>query len=273
MNGNSFLRGFLGGIAGAVIIVLIVAIFMVIGGVTKPNISVSGNSDLAVKEIYDNSVYSVVSVVNKQKLRVDSEFLQRFIDKKTNGETIEAGVGSGYVYKEEDGYYFAVTNNHVVEGNDELSVVENDFSSSSRPKLLDAEVLGVNEAYDVAVIRFKSSKSIKPLEFGDSSKIFPGQNVYALGSPYGYDFQGSITSGIVSAPTRKIRNEGKTYEYIQTDAAINPGNSGGPLLNSKGEVIGMNTLKMAGIESDNMGFAIPSNVVVSIIEEIENEAR
>ncbi len=273
MNGSSFLKGFLGGIMGSIIIILIVAIFMVIGGVPQPDINVSGGSDLAVKEIYDNSVYSVVSVVNKQKLKVDSEFLQKYIDKKTNGDTVEAGVGSGYVYKKEDGYYYAVTNNHVVEDNDELSVVENDFSSSAKPKLIDAELLGVDEAYDVAVIRFKSSKNIEPLTFGDSSKIFPGQNVYAIGSPYGYDFQGSITRGIVSAPTRKIRKDGKTYEYIQTDAAINPGNSGGPLLNSEGEVIGMNTLKMAGIESDNMGFAIPSNVVVSIINDIENQAK
>lgn len=271
---NSTVKAFIAGILGAILVLFFVIILKMTvvddnymeNSSNSTNVSQTSASN-DVGKIYDNSVYSVVSVINLQKVEVDNAFLQRYIDAQTNGEPVEQSIGSGFVYKEEDGYYYAVTNNHVVEGSDQLGIVMNDFASQE--DLIDAELVGTNPDYDVAVVKFKTSKDITPLTFADSDTIYPGENVYAIGSPYGEDFKGSITSGIVSAPIRTFEADGLALEYIQTDAAINPGNSGGPLLNSEGKVVGMNTLKIAEVEADNMGFSIPSNTVQEIIANIE----
>ncbi len=227
-----------------------------------------------VGQIYENTVDSVVSVVNMKDIKVSNDMLQNFLEEYYGSNSIEQGVGSGFVYKKENGYYYAVTNNHVVESSDEIGVITtNSSKNEGSKKLIDAEIVGTNPEYDVAVIKFKTSSEIKPLEFANSDDIFPGQEVYAIGSPYGADFQGSITKGIISAPLRQMFNDqtGTKNSYIQTDAAINPGNSGGPLLNQNGEVIGMDTMKIADSKSDNMGFAIPINVVKEVIKEIEED--
>lgn len=274
-NTKGTLRGLVAGIVGAIIVLFFVIILKgMILETSSVNLPMTNEVDYSEKtdigKIYDNSVNSVISVINLQKVKVDNRLLQEYIDAKTNGEAIEQGIGSGFVYKEQDGYYYAVTNNHVVEESDELGILTSEAENDD--DLIDAELVGANTEYDVAVIRFKTTQDITPLEFSDSDKMYPGENVYAIGSPYGTDFQGSITSGIISAPIRKITTNGEDMEYIQTDAAINPGNSGGPLLNEAGQVVGMNTLKIAEVEADNMGFSIPANVVQEIIQEIEEDS-
>ncbi len=274
------LKSLLSGMLGAFIIL---SIFFVVGikyldnNYSNINNDINNSSDnkqsTNVGKIYENTVDSVVSVVNMKDIKVSNDMLQKFLEEYYGGNSVEQGVGSGFVYKKENGYYYAVTNNHVVEGSDEVAIITTDSSKKEgSKKLIDAEIVGTNKDYDVAVIKFKTSYNIKPLEFANSDKIFPGQEVYAIGSPYGSDFQGSITKGIISAPIRQMFNKEtqKMNKYIQTDAAINPGNSGGPLLNQNGEVVGMDTMKIAESESDNMGFAIPINVVNKVIEEIEN---
>ncbi|MFV0288947.1 MAG: S1C family serine protease [Mycoplasmatales bacterium] len=279
-NKSSFLKPFLGGMFGAlVVIVLFVGVasytFDKDGGSSNSSnlTKVSTDQEKLISELYDNSVDSVITVVNQKILSVNNALLQQYIDNLTDGEPIEQGIGSGFVYKKEDGYYYALTNNHVVDGSDTISIITTD-SSKKDDKLIDAEILGTNEAYDVAVIRFKTSQDITPLEFADSDDVTPGQMAFAIGSPYGSEFQGSITSGIISAPMRTITGDDNSeYQYIQTDAAINPGNSGGPLLNSDGKVVGMNTMKIADVEADNMGFSIPSDVIIQIASGIEDSAQ
>lgn len=252
--------------------------FLIIGGVIALNFvnenplfeepQTTNYVQTEASDIYENSVNSVVTVVNKQEKSVNNFFNWLNGGELNQSYTVEQGIGSGFVYKKEDGYYYAVTNNHVIEGSDEISIITTETAQTN--SFVDAELVGYNTDYDVAVVRFESDMDIEPLTFADSDEIYPGQNVYALGSPFGKQFQSSITSGIISAPLRVFtQDNGTELKYIQHDAAINPGNSGGPLINSDGEVIGMNTLKIADVTSDNMGFAIPSNIIVQVIDSIE----
>jgi len=226
----------------------------------------SSNNATDVTSIYQENKDSVITVINLKKVSIE-DFWGRTIYESE--DAVEQGVGTGFIYDEKDGYYYAVTNNHVVEGSDAVEIVLSDSEGES----VKAELVGTNQMYDVAVVRFKCDKNINPVKFADSSKVVHGEEVIAIGSPYGLEFSGSVTQGIVSSPNRVMLNDaGKELEYIQTDAAINPGNSGGPLFNASGEVIGMNTMKMGGTDVDNMGFSIPSNTVIKIIEDIETLA-
>ncbi len=276
------LKSLLSGMLGALIILLIYILLSsnAFANSNDINENINNSNDTldstSVGRIYDNTVDSVISVVNMKDINVGNDMLQKFLEDYYGGDSVEQGVGSGFVYKKENGYYYAVTNNHVVEESDEVAVITtNSSKKEGSNKLIDAKIVGTSNDYDVAVIKFKTPDDIKPLEFADSDKIFPGQEVYAIGSPYGTDFQGSITKGIVSAPIRQMYNQEaqKKNQYIQTDAAINPGNSGGPLLNQEGQVIGMDTMKIAESESDNMGFAIPINVVKEVISDIEKTEK
>lgn len=245
------------------------------GDATSLNTSIISTSKNNATDVYENSSNSVITVINKQSLSVNNAILQQYIDSLTDGSLVESGVGSGFVYKKENGYYYALTNYHVVENSDEVGVLTTQGSKNSTDDtaMIDATIVGEDPTYDIAVIKFKTSQNIEPLDFSNSDDITVGQDVYAIGSPYGKEFYGSITSGIISAPIRTVTDDSDTdLKYIQTDASINPGNSGGPLLNSDGQVIGMNSMKIAGSEADNMGFAIPSNVLIEIANNIEEQS-
>lgn len=236
---------------------------------TEDNIQIQeeNTNDTFATDIYKKYANSVVSVVNLQKVSIHDFFGREY---STNQE-MQQGVGSGFVYKKSDGYYYALTNNHVVEGSDSLNIVLNNESNKQEDaEVINADLVGVDEDNDLAVIKFKTNKQILPVEIGTSSNLLPGQDVLAIGSPYGVDFEGTITSGIVSAPVRTVEQEdGTSLTYIQTDAAINPGNSGGPLFDATGKVIGINTMKISDSESDNMGFAIPIDRAMKIAKQIE----
>jgi len=167
------------------------------------------------------------------------------------------GQGSGAVYSD-DGYI--VTNYHVVKTATDIEVL---FSDGSR---VDAVLIGADAVNDVALLRVGLS-NLNELDFGNSNDVKIGQKVVALGNPLGLSF--TVTEGIVSAKDRIII-EGAAG-LIQTDVAVNPGNSGGPLLNKEGEVIGIVNAKLAGYEG--LGFAIPSNIVVSDIDSILDAAN
>ncbi len=174
---------------------------------------------------------------------------------------IEHGIGSGVIVSP-DGYI--VTNNHVVEGATEVRVTLNDR------RVLPAKVVGTDKLTDLAVIKI-NEHSLPAIAWGDSSKLHPGQTVLAFGSPFGY-FQFSVTRGIISAlnrPNPYSDDARKPGDYIQTDAAINPGNSGGPLVDARGELIGINTFIITGSGSfAGAGFAIPSQMVRSVADEL-----
>lgn len=174
---------------------------------------------------------------------------------------IEHGIGSGVIISP-DGYI--LTNDHVVNGAVNLRVTLNDR------RVLNAKVVGVDKLTDLAVIKVDAT-NLPAIAWGDSTKLKPGQTVLAFGSPFGY-FQFSVTRGIVSAlnrPNPYSDNARKPGGYIQTDAAINPGNSGGPLVNSHGELIGINTFIISNSGSfAGAGFAIPSQLAHSVAEQI-----
>jgi len=171
------------------------------------------------------------------------------------------GVGSGFVF-DKNGH--VITNEHVVENSDIVTVTFLDGRSYN------AEVVGVDAATDIAVIKVNADPSLlKPLHIGDSSNLKVGMGVAAIGNPFG--LSGTMTSGIVSALGRLLPQETgfSIPDVIQTDAAINPGNSGGPLLNSRAEVVGINTaIQSATGEFTGVGFSIPSNTIAKIVPKL-----
>ncbi len=178
------------------------------------------------------------------------------------GSYRSSGVGSGFILTE-DGYI--ATNNHVIEGADEITVMLDDGTKYS------AEIIGTDSVTDLAVIKIDATGLI-PMEIGDSDLMQVGDSVIAIGTPAGIEFAGTVTDGIVSAVNRGVEVQGsngytKTMTLMQTNAAINPGNSGGPLINNKGQVIGINTLKLTE-EYEGIGFSIPINSAVSIINQL-----
>ncbi|MBO6292150.1 MAG: trypsin-like peptidase domain-containing protein, partial [Selenomonas sp.] len=168
------------------------------------------------------------------------------------------GAGSGVVFRA-DGYI--VTNNHVVSGAKEIIV------SLADGRSLKGKLIGADEVTDLAVVKVEAS-DLPVATFGDSDGIVVGEPAIAIGNPLGLEFQGSVTSGVISALNRTLDISDKRVKLLQTDAAINPGNSGGALVNADGEVIGINSAKVAANGVEGMGFSIPSNTVQAIIKEL-----
>ena len=168
------------------------------------------------------------------------------------------GAGSGVVFRA-DGYI--VTNNHVVSGAKEIIV------SLADGRSLKGKLIGADEVTDLAVVKVEAS-DLPVATFGDSDGIVVGEPAIAIGNPLGLEFQGSVTSGVISALNRTLDISDKRVKLLQTDAAINPGNSGGALVNADGQVIGINSAKVAANGVEGMGFSIPSNTVQAIIKEL-----
>lgn len=255
------------------------------GNTKVSNMKVDVNSDVteAASKVQD----AVVSVINLQKQQSQSG-LGGFSDffggsnnqqsEENSGQLEETSEGSGVIYKLEGKTAYIVTNNHVVEKQDGLEVLLKD---GSRVK---ATLVGTDSYTDLAVLKVESDKvaNIKPAVFGDSSSLKVGEPAIALGSPLGSQYANSVTSGIISSLNRQVVNQnedGQTINInaIQTDAAINPGNSGGPLVNMAGQVIGINSSKIVQTESnvsvEGIGFAIPSNDVVNVINQLEKDGK
>ena len=184
----------------------------------------------------------------------------------TSGEL--ASTGSGVIYKKDGNQYYVITNEHVVNG---ASRIEIQFEDET---IIQAELLGVENLVDLAVLKFVSEESYQTSSFGDSDLVRKGGFISAVGNPSGFDYFNTMTFGIVSGVNRyfDIDNDGTRdmfVNYIQHDAAINSGNSGGALFNMYGEIIGINTLKIVDYSIEGMGFAIPSNLVELIAGDIE----
>jgi serine protease Do len=167
--------------------------------------------------------------------------------------------------------YLAVTNRHVIDKSHKIKVYIGQDDA-----IIPAEVIKADPKVDLAVIKFNYIRPIQPVEFADSDLVSPGNIAIAIGNPYGHEFWGSATFGIISSPKRYMSDDTDgdgtndwDNEYIQHDVAINPGNSGGALLNAEGKLIGINTLKFVGEDTDGMGFSIPSNVVKEVISYLE----
>ena len=168
------------------------------------------------------------------------------------------GTGSGVIFRE-DGYI--ITNYHVVEGATSLSV------SLADGRIVDGTIVGLDETTDLAVVKIDAD-NLTAAVLGDSDQLEVGELAVAIGNPLGDEFARTVTDGIISGTDRTIQAEDRTYKVIQTNAAINAGNSGGALVNSKGEVIGINSVKIQQSGVEGMGFAIPINEVKPIIQEL-----
>ena len=168
------------------------------------------------------------------------------------------GVGSGVIFRN-DGYI--ITNNHVIAGAKEIIV------SLSDGNTVNGTLIGTDEMTDIAVVKV-DAKNLPTAELGDSDEVVVGEPAIAIGNPMGLEFQGSVTVGVISALNRTLDLNDRRVKLFQTDAAISPGNSGGALVNADGEVIGINSAKLATNGVEGMGFAIPINTVKTIVNEL-----
>lgn len=298
-SGGRFFTGLLGGAVGGL---LIVGGFYLANGSTLAPSSSSNNSSSTsepakvsnVKVDVDSDITSavekvqgaVVSVINLQAQQQSSNnpwgdmFGQQQEDSSAentdDSNLVEASEGSGVIYNKDGDSAYVVTNNHVVEGSDGLEVVMSDGTK------VKGELMGTDAVTDLAVIKISSENVEEVATFGDSSALKVGEPAIAIGSPLGSQYANSVTSGIISSVNRPISDStsGVNISAIQTDAAINPGNSGGPLVNIAGQVIGINSSKIAStstessdISVEGMGFAIPSNDVVKIIDQLQKDGK
>ncbi|PTM57751.1 S1C family serine protease [Desmospora activa] len=219
---------------------------------TQP-VSVDVNSD--VTKAVEKALPAVVGVINVQ----DS-------GDPFSPQEQDRGSGSGIVYAKENGKALIVTNHHVIAGANEVRIV---LSDDKNEKTVTANVLGSDEATDLAVLEIPDDGVGAVAEWGNSDTIKAGEPAIAIGNPIGMQFYQSVTSGIISSPKRQISiSSNQTMDVIQTDAAINPGNSGGALVNGAGQVIGINSMKVAQTGVEGIGFAIPINEAKPIIQDL-----
>lgn len=205
-----------------------------------------------IPEIVEQVKTGIVGVINYMYSREDDM-------------DIAAGSGTGFAISSQG---YIATNAHIIDGATRIVVILNDGTE------LDAELVGVDKIYDVAVLKVDAT-GITPLKLGDSNTARVGEFVIAIGDPTGRELASTPTFGIISATQREVNIDGQSNTYIQTDAAVNPGNSGGPLLNMKGEVVGIVSAKTVtasyddygnAISAEGLGFALPINGAMEVIE-------
>ncbi|WHY80878.1 trypsin-like peptidase domain-containing protein [Siminovitchia fortis] len=220
------------------------------------NVEKAAASSNSISDIVEHSSKAIVGVVNKKNQP----------DGFQPSKEVTSGTGSGVIYKKTDKEAFILTNNHVIEGAGQIDI------SLYNGKVAEAELIGTDPLTDIAVLKIKGNYDIAPLKVGDSDALRAGDQVIAIGNPLGLDLSRTVTQGIVSAVNRTIKVTTSAGDWdldvIQTDAAINPGNSGGALINASGELVGINSLKISENGVEGLGFAIPSNEVTTIAEEI-----
>ncbi len=230
---------------------------------TNQNESMNVDITTQITEVVENVSPAVVGITNMQHQNEDYWREDQTLDD-------EAGTGSGVIYKTNENNAFIVTNHHVIEYADTLEVV------LSNEEKLEAELLGSDLFMDLAVLKVAAEEIEQVVKIGTSENINVGEPVIAIGNPLGHMFAGSVTQGIISSKQRSIpqdlNQDGRAdwqAEVLQTDAAINPGNSGGALMNIKGELIGINSMKISQMVAEGIGFAIPIDAALPVIKELE----
>ena len=239
---------------------------------TVDTTTVSNTNLVSLENYSDTSIYAA----NKVLPSIVGITVQYTVNSPYYGYTMQAtgtATGSGVIISE-DGYI--LTNNHVVNTSSNSSFYQVSDANKITVKLYndeteyDAKIIGMDEATDLAVIKI-DKENLSAATLGDSDSLKVGEFSMAIGSPLG--MESTVTAGIISATSRTITSDGKNYTVIQTDAAINSGNSGGALINSKGEVIGINTLKLSGSGVEGIGFAIPINSTKTIYEQLISDGK
>ncbi|MCL1949911.1 MAG: trypsin-like peptidase domain-containing protein [Turicibacter sp.] len=229
---------------------------------------VLGNQEQAQIEAIESVAEAIVGVVSTTG--GPGGFLGSF---STEGQA--SGSGSGIVYEVRDGDTYIVTNEHVINGATSIEVV---FNNSEQIRKT-AEIVGYDVYTDIAVLRIPDFEASVVAKFGQTEDLRLGQTVIAIGNPLGLDFAGSVTMGIVSGHDRQVpvpivstttgQRQNWSMTVLQTDTAINPGNSGGALINLAGEVVGINSMKIAQSAVEGMSFSIPTYIALPIIADLE----
>lgn len=252
------------------------------GGVAQPvqssiaaaaaNSSAAGVQTASLTPTGTNSISSIAKAASPAIVKIETKVKQTNNGQNRrntlqqgfeSGDTIENGIGSGFVF---DSNGYILTNEHVIDGADEIDVYVQGYDTP-----FTAQLLGSSYDLDLAVLKIQGDKPFPALNIGNSDNTQVGDWLVAIGNPYDFDY--SVTTGVLSAKERTISidDEQGTRNYkhlLQTDTAINPGNSGGPLLNLNGEVIGINTA--VNSEAQGMGFAIPASTISSVVEKLKN---
>ncbi|MCQ6273962.1 trypsin-like peptidase domain-containing protein [Bacillus sp. V3B] len=228
----------------------------------------TSDATTSVADMVDEASKSIVGIVNMQT-QTQGYFFPNLNTNRSN--VVESGSGTGVVFKIDGNSAYIVTNNHVVEDAQEIHITVYGGEETT------AELIGTDPLTDTAVLKIDAKYATSVLEFGDSSSLRAGDTVLAIGNPLGLDLSNTVTQGIVSAVDRTVAVSTSAGNWdlnvIQTDAAINPGNSGGALVNLSGQLIGMNSLKISEDGVEGLGFAIPSNDLVPIINEMIENGR
>lgn len=231
--------------------------------VSTQNLSNNTNS---IADIVDSLSPAIVGITNMQT-RTSGDIFRNF----SESGSVKSGTGSGVIFKKEGDAGYVITNNHVIEGAESIEVTL--FNGEK----VEAELVGTDALTDIAVLKIDAKHVTVVAEIGDSSALRTGEEVIAIGNPLGEEFTRTVTQGIISGIDRTIdvtTSEGDwALNVIQTDAAINPGNSGGPLINMQGEVIGINSLKISDSGVEGLGFAIPSNEVMPIADNLMENGK
>ena len=256
--------------------VLIIVSF-VIGGVLT--FAVLGGEEFLNRNTTTSSSGLTCSAADCTKVVVDESGISEAVEKVYDGVLMVrnyqnnevASTGTGFVYKIDGDYAYVMTNQHVVDGADRVTLI------TSNDEEIDGEVLGGDSYVDIAVIRTKKTDCLIALQLGNSENAKLGDLVFTIGNPLGYEYRGSVATGHLAGKDRlvSVSTDNSTVgsdwvmKVLQTDAAINPGNSGGPLMNANGEVIGVISMKLVQTEVEGMGFAIPIEYINSKIETLE----
>ena len=238
--------------------------------ITQTSVKNENSTTKAVDKVKD----AVVSIITYSANSQNSLFGYGESDTDTNTEQVSSQ-GSGVIYKKDGEYAYIVTNTHVINGAKKVDIRLADGTK------VPGEIVGTDTYSDIAVVKISSEKVSAVAEFGDSSQLTVGETAIAIGSPLGSEYANTVSQGIVSSLNRTVSLKSEdgqaiSTKAIQTDTAINPGNSGGPLINIQGQVIGITSSKIAtngGTSVEGLGFAIPSNDAIKIIEQLENNGK
>ena len=238
--------------------------------VSKTAVKNENSTTQAVEKVKD----AVVSVITYSANSQNSLFGSTETDTDTNTEQVSSE-GSGVIYKKEGNFAYLVTNTHVINGAKKVDIRLADGTK------VPGEIVGSDTYSDTAVVKIAADKVTTVAEFGDSDQLTVGETAIAIGSPLGSEYANTVTQGIVSSLNRNVSLKSEdgqaiSTKAIQTDTAINPGNSGGPLINIQGQVIGITSSKIAtngGTSVEGLGFAIPSNDAINIINQLEKNGK
>jgi len=238
--------------------------------ITQTSVKNENSTTKAVDKVKD----AVVSIITYSANSQNSLFGYGESDTDTNTEQVSSQ-GSGVIYKKDGDDAYLVTNTHVINGAKKVDIRLADGTK------VPGEIVGSDTYSDIAVVKISSEKVSTVAEFGDSSQLSVGETAIAIGSPLGSEYANTVTQGIVSSLNRHVSLKSEdgqaiSTNAIQTDTAINPGNSGGPLINIQGQVIGITSSKIAtngGTSVEGLGFAIPSNDAIKIIEQLEKNGK